>query len=127
MQLAGKLLRAARRRAGFAPTEAGAVVGTHARRRRDLGLDRTPVEGEPSQASIEHNSWAALPDAVQMQAIATDIHQLPRRWIALAVPGCHDRLIARAAQCKQHDQRQQSEQDAYGPKDQAVRAAPELR
>src|SRR5215204_6093229 len=127
MQLCGELLRAARRRARFAPPEAGAVVGADARRGRDLGLNRTPVEGEPSQASIEHNSWAALPDAVQMQAMATDIHEFPRRWIALAVPRCHDRLIASAAQCKQHDQRQQSEQDPYDPKDQAVPAAPELR
>src|SRR5215217_2351337 len=127
MQLCGELLRAARRRARFAPTDAGAVVGAYPRRRRDLGLDRTPVEGEPSQTSIEHNSWAALPNAVQMQAIATDIHELPRRWIALAVPRCHDRFVTGAAQCKQHEQRQQSEQDAYGSKDKAVRAAPELR
>src|SRR5215204_3875781 len=127
MQLCGELLRAARGRAGFAPTEAGTVVGAYARRRRDLGLDRTPVEGEPSQASIEHHSWTALPEAVQVQAIAADIHKLPRRWIAPAVPRGHDRLIASAAQCKQHDQRQQSEQDPYDPKDQAVRAAPELR
>src|SRR5215207_705165 len=118
MQLCGELLRAARRWAGVAPAEAGAVVGTDARRRRDLGLDPTPVEGERSQAGIEYHRWAALPDAVQMQAIAADIHKLPRRWIALAVPSCHDRLIARAAQCKQHDQRQKSEQDTHGPKDQ---------
>src|SRR5215218_8071938 len=124
MQFAGRLLRAARRWAGVAPAKAGAVIGTDARRRRDMRLNRTPVEGERSQAGIEHHRWAALPDAVQMQAIAADIHELPRRWIALAVPGCHDRLIARAAQCKQHDQRQQSEHDAYGPKDQAVPAAP---
>src|SRR5829696_1530527 len=97
MQLCGELLRAARRRARFAPTEAGAVVGAYPRRRRDLGLDRTPVEGEPSQTSIKHNSWAALPNAVQMQAIATDIHESPRRWIALAVPRCHDRFGAGAA------------------------------
>src|SRR5829696_1343264 len=127
MQLVGELLWAARCRARFAPTEAGAVVGADARRRRDLGLDRTPVEGERAQARIEYHSWAAVPNAVQMQAIATDIHELPRRWVALAVPRCHDRFVAGAAHCKQQEQRQQSDQDAYGPKDKAIRAAPELR
>jgi hypothetical protein len=66
MQLVGKLLRASRQRSRFAPAQAGAVVGTDARRRRDLGLDRTPVEGEGAQAGIEHYSRAALPDAVQV-------------------------------------------------------------
>ena len=85
MQLAGKLLRLR----GVGPgrsAEAGAVVGADARRRRDLGLNRAPVEGERPQAGIEHHRWAALPDAVQMQAIAADIHQLSRRWIALTSP-----------------------------------------
>ena len=127
VQLTGELLRVAWRRARFAPTEAGAVVGTDARRRAELRLDRSPVKRERAQAGIEYDSRAALPDAVQVQAVATDIHQLTRRWIALRVARPHDRLVGSAAHREQHDQRQQPEQNTTSPQEPAVPAPLRLR
>src|SRR5215207_2518002 len=106
MQLAGKLLRTAWRGARFAPAEAGTVVRADPRRRGDLGKDRIPIEGEPAQACIEYDGGAALSDATQVQAVATNIYQLPRRWIAPRVAGTHDRLVGRTTGRQEDDQRQ---------------------
>jgi hypothetical protein len=38
-----------------------------------------------AKAGLEHDSRATLSDAMQVQAVATDIQQLSRSWIALRV------------------------------------------
>src|SRR4029453_16414942 len=106
VQLVGNLLRAPGPRAGFAPAEAGPVVRADAGCHGDLRLDGTPIEGERAQPGIEHDSWASLSDAVQMQAVAVNVHQLSGRWIALRVANRHDRLVGRATGRKENDQRQ---------------------
>jgi hypothetical protein len=38
-----------------------------------------------AEAGVEYDGRAALSDAMQMQAVTTDIQQLSRKWIALRV------------------------------------------
>ena len=49
------------------------------------GVGRSVAAGHWLGRGLEHDGRAALSDAMQVQAVTTDIQQLSRKWIALRV------------------------------------------
>src|SRR5262249_47636288 len=58
---------------GVAPPIAGTIIGADARYARDLRLHPAPHEGREPQAGFQDNGWPALPHAMKMKFLRSNL------------------------------------------------------
>jgi hypothetical protein len=79
VQVVHGVLRVARCCARLAPAETGPIIAAHARKRRNVGLDRTPIERLAAQTGIHHHRGGAGAGAVDVHTVPVDHHL--RMWL----------------------------------------------
>jgi hypothetical protein len=54
----------------------------------------------PSETVKEDHSWATFSNAIEVEAVPADIHQLTGRWVRSQVSSSADRLVG-TAKCRE--------------------------
>src|SRR5918998_2004546 len=80
-------------RSGFAPAQAGTVVGAHARGLGDLLLHPGPVGRHPSVGGFQDHRGTALSDTVDVQAVSAHVHHFARWGIGALIYLRSDGLV----------------------------------
>jgi hypothetical protein len=77
----------------IAPSVTGSIVGADSSELRDFGLYGTPFERAVREPRLRDDRWAALAGASDVESMAVDIHEFPRRRIPTAISCVGCRLV----------------------------------
>src|SRR2546429_7528071 len=93
VQLLSNYISGSGPRAGIAPSESCAVIRTNMCERCCLGLNLVPGKPGIPASCLQDDGGRALSDAVEMQAITTDVHEPAGRMIQSPVAMTRYRFI----------------------------------
>jgi hypothetical protein len=115
VEFAYVLLQVAGQWATLTPTHARAVVGANTRRARKVWLDQAPARRRVAAGGVKNHSGAALADAIDMQLVTTNIHELAGwRKVALVDPLRHG-LIDQTRAGDRNQENNEAEQNPPNP------------